>query len=145
MALPGFGWTAPQPKSDMVPLDIQRRTRKQDRQDALEAAYAIVDKRDGLRCWITGTLLQRSGVGAAGLLTRHHLDERSTSPERRADPDNIISVSLLAHRLITCGWIIVEGTDARRRVGFHWREGITPRMRPFVIKSRKRIEWKAGE
>jgi hypothetical protein len=126
-------------KHDMTPASEERRERKKTKKDKLEAAYEEVDKRDGLKCWVTGKSLQRSGVGPELLLTRHHLDERSTSPERRHDVTNIISVSLQAHRLITHGWLIVEGTDASKKhsIRFHWKADLDPKKRPFVIRSRR--------
>lgn len=124
-------------KHDMVPSAVARRQRRKAAQDALDAAYAEVDLRDGGWCWVTGRYTQSGAPDARVRREHHHLKPRSTAPEAKADAHNIITVTSEAHSLITAGWIVVEGTDARKAIRFHWRADIKASQKPFVIKSRR--------
>lgn len=125
-------WTEPHFKSDLTPGSVERHNRKQAREKALEEAYAVAEKRDGMRCRATGTHLVRGAADARTRLEHHHLVPRSLSRGRREDPANIICLSALAHDLVTKGWIDVEGTDGRRVLMFHWTA--LAKSRPLVIK-----------
>lgn len=127
-------WDRPHFKSDLTPVKVERHNRKAEREKALEEAYAAVDRRDGSRCWVTGKALSPGSVEPATRREHHHLAKRSTAKDRRADPTNIITVSALAHDLITRGWIVVEGTRADRPLFFHWTSLAT--SKPLVIKRR---------
>lgn len=121
-------------KSDQVPASVARKLRKVADKHALEDAYAEVDQRDGSICWVTGAY-----TGGIGDLARehHHLAGRNVKPEWVTRPERIITVSRLAHRLITLGWILVEGTDARKPLRFHWAPFVKPEQRVLRIKSRR--------
>lgn len=127
-------------KHDMVPLAVQRELRKKAETDALLAAYAEVDKRDGSICWVTGTKTEPGAPSAKVRREHHHLRGRNVKPEWVNDPHRIITVTRLAHRLITKGWIAVEGDDARKAIRFHWTELAPVAMRTIRIKSRRRSQ-----
>ena len=127
-------------KHDEVPSTVARKQRKKDRKQRLQDAYDEVDERDGMVCQATGKTLQRQHMDAEQVLTHHHLAGRNVKPEWRHDADRIITVSLAAHRLITAGWIVVEGDDARQAIRCHWAAHVRPEMRPFRLKSRRRSQ-----
>ena len=124
-------------KHDMVPSSVTRHQKRKQAQDALEAAYGDVDLRDGSRCWVTGRYTQAGAPDARVRREHHHLKPRSTAPEAREDPHNIIVVCAEAHQLITNGWIVVEGTDARKVIRFHWASHVKPSQRILEIRSRR--------
>lgn len=124
-------------KHDMVPSDVAKRQRRRDDAKALAEAYAEVDLRDGGRCWVTGAYT--GGVDPRTAREHHHLKGRNVRPEWVYKSERIITVTREAHRLITIGWIVVEGTDARKPIRFHWAEHVTPTMRPFQIRSRRTV------
>jgi hypothetical protein len=121
-------------KHDAVPASIERKVRKAEAAKDLADAYAEVDRRDGSICWVTGAF-----TGGVGDLARehHHLKGRNVKPEWVTKPERIITVTRLAHRLITLGWIVVEGTDARKPIRFHWAAFVKPEQRVIRIKSRR--------
>lgn len=127
-------------KSDMVPLAVERDQRKKAKEVSLQAAYDAVDKRDAGRCWVTGVLTETGATSAKVRRDHHHLRGRNVMPEWREDPDHIITVTRLAHKLITKGWIEVEGDDARQPIRFHWREDVPVKLRTIRIKSRRRSQ-----
>lgn len=129
-------------KDRMVPVEVQREQRRASKTDALLAAYAEVDKRDASVCWVTGTVTVPGAPSQKIRREHHHLAGRRVQPGWVNDPDHIITVSRLAHRLITKGWIVVEGDDARRRLVFTWADHVTVAMRPpgFRIRSKRRSQ-----
>jgi len=129
-------------KWEIAPRSVERRARKQAKQAKLDAAYAIVNARDGNRCRVTGERLDPKAVEAKHRREHHHLAGRNVKPEWREDPARICLVSKLAHDLITRGWIDCEGDDATKVLRWHW----TPlaKSRPFRIKSRRRSQQKVA-
>ena len=119
------------------PRVAARHQRRKQASEALDAAYADVDVRDGGFCWVTGRYTQSGAPDARVRREHHHLQPRSTAPELRESPHNIITTCAEAHALITNGWIGVECTDARKAIRFHWRADVKPSMRPFQIRSRR--------
>lgn len=126
-------------KSAGVPAGIARKLRKAADKKALDDAYAEVDARDGSICWVTGAFT--GGVGDQAR-EHHHLKGRNVKPEWVTKPERIITVTRLAHRLITLGWIIVEGTDARKQPRFHWAAFVKAEQKVIRIKSRR---WSGNE
>lgn len=126
-----FAWNRPQQKWESSSATTDRHQRKKDRKDALEAAYEAVDARDKGICWVTGRLTVKGGTSPEHRRERHHLKGRNVRPDWRDKPERIITVSGLAHKLITVGKIEVEGDDARKAVLFHWN--CPPKERPFQI------------
>lgn len=116
---------------------ITRRQRRLDAEQALKEAYAEVDQRDAGYCWITGRYTQPGAVDARVRCEHHHLKGRNVKPEWVTRPERIITVTAEEHQLIHAGWLIVEGSDARKPIFFHWREDIAPKQRPFEIKARR--------
>lgn len=131
-------WTEPHFKSDEAPLSVQRQDKRKARQECLEAAYAVVNKRDGNRCRVTGKPLDPAATDPAHRREHHHIAGRRVRPEWREDPDRIILVSRVAHELIERGWIDVEGDDASQPLFFHY----TPlaKSRPIVIQRHNALE-----
>lgn len=123
-----------------APLKVGRAIRKAKRQGAMQKAYRLVDVRDGSKCWVTRLLLSPGATDPRARREHHHLQPRSTHPERIADPTNIITVSGLAHTLIEAGMIVVEGTTTEKPIRFHWRADVTKEQRVLVIKSRRRSQ-----
>lgn len=126
----------PQPKGE--PGLITRHRRKVAAEAALKQAYADVDLRDGGRCWITGRYADPSSPDPRFRREHHHLKGRNVRPEWVTKPERIITVAREAHLLINAGYIVVEGTDARKPIFFHWREGLKADQKPFVIRGRRR-------
>jgi hypothetical protein len=114
---------------------LKRHQKRKALEQALEECYAEVDARDAGYCWVTGRYTQSGHVDARIRREHHHLEKRSQSKARRADPDNVITTCAEAHALIEAGLIQVEGEDASKPIRFHWT--LKPSERPFQIKSRR--------
>lgn len=126
----------PQWKHELTPVKVERHQRRKAKAEALVDAYAKVDKRDHGSCWVTGRVLSPSAVEPAHRREHHHLKGRRVEPSWVTKPERIITVSALAHDLITRGWIVVEGTDARKPIFFHWASFVKPEQKVLVIKRR---------
>src|SRR5262245_11187609 len=98
------------------PLAVTRRQKRADDDKALQDAYDEVTKRDGCLCRVTGRHTFPGDPDARVRREHHHIVPRSRSRDWRADATNIILVCAEAHRLITAGWIDVEGTDASKEL-----------------------------
>lgn len=117
---------------------LDKKARKAEEAAALDAAYEIVNQRDGNICRVTGRFLSAGAVMAEQRREHHHLQPRSIAPDRIADPKNIILVAAEVHHLITGGFIDVEGTDATKPIFFHWNEvAMRGRVRPFRIVGKR--------
>lgn len=127
----GLRFPKPQPSA------VTKHRKRVDADAALAQAYADVDARDAGYCWVTGRYTVPNMVDPRMRREHHHLVPRSRSKELKADPNNIVTVCSEAHSLITQGWIVVEGTDARQPIFFHYAEFVKPSMRPFAIKARR--------
>jgi hypothetical protein len=119
-------------KSAITPGKVERHNRKKAREDALEQAYEVVNKRDGNRCRVTGVALVAASPDAKVRREHHHIISRSRSRALREQPSNIMLCSALAHDLIEKCWIDVEGTDANGPLFFHWTSLAT--SRPLKIQ-----------
>ena len=128
-----------------APDVVARAARKAAKQLSLDEAYAAVDKRDGMRDRVTGHRLVLGGVDERARCERHHILPRSTHPELRHEPDNIIQVSALVHRLIEAGIIEIEGTSAKlpNTLRFHYKPGTPKDQRLVVIRSRRKSQREA--
>jgi hypothetical protein len=115
-------WDRPHFKSADTPVKVQRHDRKKAREEALDAAYRIVDQRDGNRCRVTGVSLVAHSPNPKVRREHHHLRKRSTARGGRADARNIVLVSAFVHDLITRGWLVAEGTDGNKPIFWHWSE-----------------------
>jgi hypothetical protein len=120
-----------------VPSVVARHQRRKDAAKALADAYRDVDVRDGGVCWVTGRYTQSGAPDARVRREHHHLKGRNVKPEWVDRPERIITVAKDAHDLITSGWIVVEGVDARKAIRFHWRSDIKAHQKPFQIKGRR--------
>ena len=120
-----------------APRVIERHQRRKQASQALQDAYSDVDVRDGGWCWVTGRYTQSGSPDARNRREHHHLKGRNVKPSWVTEPNRIITVCAEAHQLITNGWIVVEGVDARRAVRFHWRADIKAAQKPFQIKGRR--------
>jgi len=125
----------PQPKG--APKVIARYRKRVTEQSALKAAYADVDARDAGYCYVTGRYTVAGHVDPRMRREHHHLVKRSQDSTKVSDPNNIITVCAEAHRLIEAGWIVVEGTDARRPLFFHYAEFVEAKDKPFPITARR--------
>lgn len=124
-------------KHDMVPASVQRHQRRKAASQALQDAYSDVDVRDAGYCWVTGRYTQSGAPDARVRREHHHLKGRNVKPEWVTEPNRIVTVAAEAHQLITQGWILVEGVDARKAIRFHWREDLKAHQKPFHIKGRR--------
>ena len=129
----------PRQKWEETPRAVTKHKRRKLASKALEDAYADVDARDAGYCWVTGRYTQSGAVDARVRREHHHLKGRRVRPEWVTKPARIITVCAEAHALITQGWIVVEGCDARKALFFHWRADVKPEQRPFVIKGRRTV------
>lgn len=124
-------------KHDSEPAVITRRKRRAEDDASLRAAYDDVDARDAGYCWVTGRYTSPHNPDPRGRREHHHLEARSIAPERRSDPNNIVTVCAEAHALFKAGWLVSEGTDAREPLFFHWTENA--KSKPFEIKARRQM------
>lgn len=131
----------PQPKS--APSAITRHRKRVDETQALKDAYSDVDRRDAGVCWVTGRHTAKYGTERAVdpriRREHHHLKGRNVKPEWVYDPHRIITVCREAHALITAGWIVVEGTDARKPIFFHYADFVKAHQKPFRIREKSRV------
>jgi len=125
------------PKPD--PSPVTKHARRKLAEQALREAYAEVDLRDGGICWVTGRFTRPGAVDPRVRREHHHLKGRNVRPEWVTRPERIILVCNEAHLLITAGWIVVEGSDARKPIFFHWAPHVDPKKRPFVIASKRQV------
>lgn len=122
-------------KHDMEPRAVSRRKRRAADEKALREAYADVDAREAGYCQVTGRYTQPGHVDARIRREHHHLKGRRVRPEWVTRSERIILVTAEVHRLITLGWIAVEGCDARKPLFFHWTS--LAKSKPFEIKGKK--------
>jgi hypothetical protein len=109
---------------------------------SLEACYAQVEARDQNTCRVTGAHLSPGAVDPKARREHHHIVKRSRDRLLIDDPANVILVSAACHRLITDGWLIVEGADASlpNRLRYHWRNETPASLKIITIKSRRRSQ-----
>jgi len=105
---------------------VVRHARRLWKRQRIADAYAIVDARDGRRCRLSGEALTAGHADMWKRLERHHLEPRSRSVMRQDDPENIVTLSLAAHRLIHSGALVLidaQGEDTTHSsdiAGFRW-------------------------
>lgn len=127
-------WDKPMQKCDEVPGVVARHVRRKEKADRLDEAYADVDLRDKGICWVTGRHTQKAAVSPSIRRERHHLKGRRVMPEWRERPERILTTCKEAHDLITAGWIVVEGADARKPIFFHYAAHVKPHQKTVVIR-----------
>lgn len=131
-------WTSTQFKHDEEPRVVTKARKQRAKERSLEDAYAAVDARDKNICWVTGRHVSPSAISASQRREHHHLKGRRVMPEWVNKAERIITVCAEAHQLITAGWVVVEGTDARKQLFFHWRADVKPDQKTLLIQ-RKRV------
>ena len=90
-----IGRFQPLPKTVLGRTRADEKTTKDNAEKAAEAkCYRLVDKRDGLRCRVTGQLLSLRG-GLTTKVYRHHLIERSQGGPH--ETWNVLTVSKATH------------------------------------------------
>lgn len=129
-------------KGEIEPRAITKGKKRAADKEALGAAYADVDLRDGGFCYVTGRYTVAGSPDRRNRREHHHLHGRNVAPERVTDPANIITTCAEAHALIESGHIVVEGDDATKPIKFHWRSDVPASSRIFHIKSKR---WSANE
>lgn len=122
-------------KHDLEPSAVSRRKRRAADAKALAEAYADVDTRDGGYCLVTGRYTQPGAVDARVRREHHHLKGRNVKPEWVTRPERIVTLCAEAHQLVELGWIVIEGTDARKPLFCHWTQ--LAKSKPFEIKARR--------
>lgn len=118
-------------------------TRRKAAADRLEAAYAIVNARDGNRSRVSGCTLLASSPDPRQRREHHHLRGRNAAPQDREDPRRILLVSKFEHDLLTSGALLHEGDDATKRIVFHWdytKPGIERGKEPLRLLSKRRSQ-----
>lgn len=130
-------------KHDDEPRVVTKVRKQRAKAKSLEDAYAAVNDRDKSVCWVTGRKTHPKAVSASNRREHHHLKGRRVMPEWVNNPERIITVSAAAHQLITAGWIVVEGTDARKPCFFHWAAWVKPEQKTLMIQ-RKRVRPEAN-
>ena len=122
-----------------IPRDLAKGWKKAEFKKQMDAAYAVVNQRDGDRSRLTGIELRADHPNPKCRREHNHLEERSTNPARRTDPSNIFLCSTFEHKFITNNSIIIEGTDANEKLIFHWnRRIVPPGKEPFKLLSKRR-------
>lgn len=122
-----------------IPRELSKGWKKAQRQAAMDAAYEAVDKRDGNRSRVTGIELSPHSSNPKTRREHNHLRERSTHPELKTDVSNIFLVSAYEHKFITMNALQIEGTDANKRLVFHWNRSMVPTGKePFKLLSKRR-------
>lgn len=121
---------------------IRRHVKRRDKDQALEAAYAVVDARDAGYCRVTGRYTQSGAVDPRVRREHHHLSGRNVAPEDRANPERIITTCGEAHQLLHAKLLLYEGENANERIVFHWADEVKPSDRPFLIRSKR---WSQNE
>jgi len=116
---------------------IARNKKRRERDNAMTEAYAIVDRRDGGYCRVTGRFTQPGAVDPRVRREHHHLSGRNVAPQDRANPDRIITVAAEVHQLLHARLLEYQGDSANERIVFHWSEKVKPEDRPFHIKSKR--------
>ena len=125
-----------------TPSRVAKDRKKAQLATAIKHAYKEVDARDKLISWVSGKKLVRGAASDNVRLEHHHLDRRSQSKARQADPFNVISVSaseadyLDFHYLIPVNKAGEVCHDTRKIADFHWnRNVIRPKCEPFKVKA----------
>lgn len=77
-------------------------------------AYALVDHRDGWRCRICAvhTVHPMLALHAGYSFEHHHIRKRSTHPELRTDPANIVLLCASCHAAVERKEVRIIGTNA---------------------------------
>lgn len=134
MANPAYAFGAFS-KDKSTPRGVLRRHRRAQDAKALAEAYADVDRRDAGICLVTGRYTVAGAPDARVRREHHHLKGRRVKPEWITRPERIVTICREAHELVTRGWIVLEGTDARRPIFAHWAAHVT--VKPFAIQARR--------
>lgn len=126
-------WDKPMQKCAAVPGVVTKHMRRKAKEQALADAYKDVDTRDKGISWVSGKHTDFSPDPRTHR-DRHHLKGRRVMPEWVSKPERIITVTREEHDLITAGWIVVEGTDARKPIFFHYAAHVKPHQKTVVIR-----------
>lgn len=127
------------------PQSLERETKRARKQTALDRCYEAVDARDRHVCQVTGMPLVADASDPKRRLTRDHLGPRSTHPQDRHNPDNVITVSQRVHVLMQDSALYPidkhgeETTRVSRIWGWRWRESFFPdgKRPPFRLPKDK--------
>jgi hypothetical protein len=90
------------------PRIVSKKKAKRDEDAHQRKVYAAVDKRDGLRCRLTGRRANPHSIEALGRLHHHHILQRGRDCGV-TETWNIVSVDPIVHALIGLNKITVEG------------------------------------
>lgn len=116
-------------------------TRRKDAAKRLADAYELVNKRDENKSRVSGCALLASSPDPRQRREHHHLRGRRVAPDERAEASNIILCSAFEHGLLESDAILVEGTDANKRIVFHWnREKVKAGEEPIRLLSKRRSQ-----
>lgn len=124
-----------------TPSVLQDDAKRRRVQAALDRCYDAVDRRDGKVCRVTGIPLTHKHEDKARRLTRDHLGPRSTYPEDKFNPDNVLTVSWRVHEYLQSSSLIPvdkRGQETRRVSKIHrfeWnRRLVEAGKEPFRIR-----------
>ncbi len=122
-------------------IQLEKGWKKAEFEAALAAAYEEVNQRDGNRSRVTGIELQAQSNDDKFRREHNHLGERSTHPDKITDPANIFLCSTLEHKYLTSHDLLIEGTDARKRLIFFWNpRTMKGKPLPFRLLSKRRSQ-----
>lgn len=139
-------WSGPQWKTALVPRVVSKQVKRQDEAKAEREAYKAVDARDKKTCRATGRPLMAGAVDPRMRLERHHLQKRSTAKDKRFDPTNICTLAADVHQLVEAGVLLIEGTNADKRLVFHWNpERVKKGAEPFTLLSKRKSQRREAE
>ena len=126
-----------QAKSASAPQAVVRRARRAADAKRLADCYADVDVRDAGICWATGRFTVAGAVDARQRREHHHLKGRRVRPDWIFRPERVITLCAEAHQLVTAGWLVIEGCDARRAIFCHWAPHV--KVKPFELRAKRTI------
>jgi hypothetical protein len=128
-------------KSTIVPAVLAKATRRTDEAKAQRDVYAEVDARDGKKCKATGRPLFAGAIDPRMRLERHHIKKRSTDKALRYVASNIVTLAGDVHQLVEAKALLIEGTNANKRLVFHWnREMVPVGKEPFKLLSKRKSQ-----
>src|SRR5688572_246643 len=88
-----------------IPAVLLKKGRKNAQDKEWQRCCKRVDERDRRRCWVTGHVLTPGAVDPWRALERHHIRPRSVDPGKRANANNIVTISRAMHSLVHAGLV----------------------------------------
>jgi hypothetical protein len=88
-----------------IPAVLLKKARQNAQDKEWHRCCKRVDERDKRRCWVTGRTLTAGSMDPWQALERHHIRPRSVDPGKRANANNIVTISRAMHKLVHAGLV----------------------------------------